>query len=599
MIANDGGKDPNLNPRTKIDKNTQERYTFAVGEPSYSNSDQPTNEPPGGPMTGLKDFAKDGHKEKKDKKEVSVDILSKDDLLASFSCDVAKTFQDKVAGLQTYDSLSQNAGLVFEYKKPEDVVYHMGTVKFPIDIIFADDNNKIKKIYRDIKPGTLATFGCANVKNVLEICGGLSDRLGISEGNTIVISDGVKKSLASSDSRDLPINKNTIIKYSNYSADAIFNWNGFPIVNINNSLTKRASSSSSSPVSNLVKLFRPTRKKIALFDFDGVLSSLSTIRLFKVTSSNNNSETYLKFGGGAVGIDTDSSGSQIFKDASVKEVLSSKVDSKFAILDNKSFKNFLSDSESLKILSSLRNAIHKKDTDAYIITRYANSKLLSDLIFSKYSQMYGEYPVLKIERVPAEHGPSKIISSFKKKFGNQDCSIYTDRNIFKRAGIPIPQEDKDIAESILGFCSQVVDDLEVLIENLRDNSSEYNRFTSKPDFIKTTKGEYKRSSDRNAEIFEKILNNTKVIVQKFMKIEDIETTGIIMNSITESSLACSDGLTDIFNLIHELDNQDFVNKITDKTTKYEKLVEDFKLSIENAERYIEVDILGLEIISKP
>ena len=55
----------------------------------------------------------------------------------------------------------------------------MGSVGYPIDIIFIDEESRIKKICKNIQPGSLGVYGCAGIKSVLEISGGLSDALGI------------------------------------------------------------------------------------------------------------------------------------------------------------------------------------------------------------------------------------------------------------------------------------------------------------------------------------------------------------------------------------------------------------------------------------
>lgn len=102
-----------------------------------------------------------------------------------FICDLAEDYQDKVTGLQDRDVLQANSGMLFLYKKSSDLYFHMGTVKFAIDIIFSDENNKILKIYNNIKPRSLGTFGCSNAKTVLEIPGGYCLKNNISEGDYV------------------------------------------------------------------------------------------------------------------------------------------------------------------------------------------------------------------------------------------------------------------------------------------------------------------------------------------------------------------------------------------------------------------------------
>ena len=140
-----------------------------------------------------------------------------------FICDIAETHQDKVMGLQDRDKLDKNSGMLFTYKRASDLYFHMGTVKFSIDILFIDDNNKILKIYGDIKPRTLGTFGCANSKSVLEIPGGFCSENGIKVGDSVFYSklshlnkDELKYALK-------PSNKSfsKIAKLSRYDSDII------------------------------------------------------------------------------------------------------------------------------------------------------------------------------------------------------------------------------------------------------------------------------------------------------------------------------------------------------------------------------------------
>jgi uncharacterized membrane protein (UPF0127 family) len=109
---------------------------------------------------------------------------------ASFLCDIAETFNEKKDGLQVYSRLKKECGLVFSYKRPTDVMFHMGSVSYPIDIIFIDKDDKVKKIYKNVRPGSLEVFGASGISNVLEISGGLCNLLDIKIGGKIYITRG-------------------------------------------------------------------------------------------------------------------------------------------------------------------------------------------------------------------------------------------------------------------------------------------------------------------------------------------------------------------------------------------------------------------------
>jgi uncharacterized membrane protein (UPF0127 family) len=106
-----------------------------------------------------------------------------------FNCDVANTIPEKTMGLQDRDVLERDHGMLFPYEVPQNVMFHMGTVKFPIDILFIDENKNVKKISKNIKPNTLGTYGCSEIKYVLEIPGGYCDSARIEEGDRVSFSD--------------------------------------------------------------------------------------------------------------------------------------------------------------------------------------------------------------------------------------------------------------------------------------------------------------------------------------------------------------------------------------------------------------------------
>lgn len=102
----------------------------------------------------------------------------------TFNCDVAEDFSEKTKGLQGRDYLKVNHGMVFPYDKKSNLLFHMGTVKFAIDIIFAEEG-KIRKVYSNIQPDSLGTYGCYNSDLVLEIPGGFCEANNISEGDVV------------------------------------------------------------------------------------------------------------------------------------------------------------------------------------------------------------------------------------------------------------------------------------------------------------------------------------------------------------------------------------------------------------------------------
>lgn len=99
---------------------------------------------------------------------------------------VAITPAQKAAGLEVVDRLSNGFGMLFPFEAHSDVTFHMGSVKFPIDIVFlVDDENamKVGHIVHDAIPGSLEHWSYSKTTAVLEVCGGLCNKLGIKKGD--------------------------------------------------------------------------------------------------------------------------------------------------------------------------------------------------------------------------------------------------------------------------------------------------------------------------------------------------------------------------------------------------------------------------------
>lgn len=84
-------------------------------------------------------------------------------------CDLADTYQKQVIGLQSYSSLRPQNGLLFTYASQQPLTFWMGTVSFPIDIVFANQNNQIVKIYRNCQPNSQELYTCDGASKVIEV----------------------------------------------------------------------------------------------------------------------------------------------------------------------------------------------------------------------------------------------------------------------------------------------------------------------------------------------------------------------------------------------------------------------------------------------
>lgn len=94
-------------------------------------------------------------------------------------CKVADTIKKKKRGLQG-TRLNDREGLFFPYPGPTDVVFHQGSVNYPLDIIFmrairgsdGGYHNEIAQIEADTRVGSAERWGCKACDCVIETLGG-------------------------------------------------------------------------------------------------------------------------------------------------------------------------------------------------------------------------------------------------------------------------------------------------------------------------------------------------------------------------------------------------------------------------------------------
>lgn len=109
-----------------------------------------------------------------------------DSLLIQLDIEIAETDYETQTGLMYRNSMEDGQGMLFIFP---DVAYHsfyMKNTKFPLDIIYIDDQLRVASIIKNAQP--LNESGLPSqvpVKYVLEVKGGLSDVWGIKAGDQI------------------------------------------------------------------------------------------------------------------------------------------------------------------------------------------------------------------------------------------------------------------------------------------------------------------------------------------------------------------------------------------------------------------------------
>jgi uncharacterized protein len=96
-------------------------------------------------------------------------------------CLLAETPLTRLRGLLGRARLERGEGL---YLRPASSI-HMWFMRFPIDAVFLDREDRVLRIVRELKPWRVS--GCRGAKAVVELAAGESDRVGLREGERLVV----------------------------------------------------------------------------------------------------------------------------------------------------------------------------------------------------------------------------------------------------------------------------------------------------------------------------------------------------------------------------------------------------------------------------
>lgn len=128
-------------------------------------------------------FTVDGYSQEIDwnEKEISVDGVP-------VVVEIADTSYKKSIGLQNRDSLEDNQGMLFVYKKPRFLQFWMKDTSIPLDLAYIDEEGKILQIIQLVPFDETAQPSDEKVKCALEMNQGWFDENGVSVGDYI---DGI------------------------------------------------------------------------------------------------------------------------------------------------------------------------------------------------------------------------------------------------------------------------------------------------------------------------------------------------------------------------------------------------------------------------
>jgi len=101
----------------------------------------------------------------------------------SFAVELADEASERSQGLMFRKTLDPAAGMLFVYESPRRAQFWMKNTLIPLDMIFADATGRVTRVHANAVPGDLTPIdGGTDVSFVLEINGGLAERLGIEPG---------------------------------------------------------------------------------------------------------------------------------------------------------------------------------------------------------------------------------------------------------------------------------------------------------------------------------------------------------------------------------------------------------------------------------
>lgn len=113
-------------------------------------------------------------------------IISLDELIASFDIEIARTVEQRSAGLMHRRDLPKDRGMLFEFEDVSERFFWMQNTPTPLDIIYADEFGTIVHIAQNTTPfSTIPIPSRQPAKYAFEIHAGLSAQLGIEAGDRL------------------------------------------------------------------------------------------------------------------------------------------------------------------------------------------------------------------------------------------------------------------------------------------------------------------------------------------------------------------------------------------------------------------------------
>jgi len=117
--------------------------------------------------------------------QATIEIVSKTGVHA-FSVKLATNDAERERGLMFVKQLPEGQGMLFDFKRDQQVSFWMHNTYIPLDMIFVRGDGQIMHIAENAKPMSDALIPSEYpVRAVLEVIAGTADKLGIAVGDRV------------------------------------------------------------------------------------------------------------------------------------------------------------------------------------------------------------------------------------------------------------------------------------------------------------------------------------------------------------------------------------------------------------------------------
>lgn len=105
---------------------------------------------------------------------------------ARFSVEIADDAEERARGLMHRSEMASAAGMLFVYPHPQSLSFWMRNTLIELDMLFIDPTGVVQHVHHRAQPlDETPVFGGRDLTHVLEINGGLSEKLGIDTGTVL------------------------------------------------------------------------------------------------------------------------------------------------------------------------------------------------------------------------------------------------------------------------------------------------------------------------------------------------------------------------------------------------------------------------------